>query len=185
MSLAALADRPFELLLALEQMARQAIAARGGADVASEEWTGIGFKLGTENFVADRTDVREVLPVPEQLTRVPGAKPWLRGVANVRGQLLTVVDLRAFLGAGGAATGRHARMLLVASREVPTGLVVDEVTGFRRFSEDSYSSEPVATVVRCEHYLDGSFRRGTETWPRFSLVKLLEDEQFQNAGEAA
>ena len=185
MSLAALAERPFELLLALEQLARQAIAARGGADTASEEWTGIGFKLGTENFVADRTDVREVLPVPEQLTRVPGAKPWLRGVANVRGQLLTVVDLRAFLGAGGAAAGRHARMLLVASREVPTGLIVDEVTGFRRFGEDSYSSEPVATVVRCEHYLDGSFRRGTETWPRFSLVKLLEDEQFQNAGEAA
>ena len=184
MTLAALTDRPFELLLELEQLARAAIAAEDGAELAAEEWTGIGFKLGAENFVADRTDVREVLPVPEQLTRVPGAKPWLRGIANIRGQLLTVVDMRTFLGAGGASAGRHARMLLVASREVPTGLIVDEVTGFRRFSEDSYSEQPVATMIRCEHYLEGSFRRGSETWPRFSLLKLLDDEQFLNAGEA-
>jgi twitching motility protein PilI len=184
LSLAALIDEPFELLLELERMARQAVAARQGSDVATEEWIGIGFKLAGEDFVAARTDIREVLPVPEQLTRVPGAKPWLRGIANVRGQLLTVVDLKAFLGAGGALSDRHSRMLLVASRGVPTGLIVDEVTGFKRFSEDSYGEQAAPTMIRCEHYLNGAFRRGSETWPRFSLLKLLEDEQFLNAGEA-
>jgi twitching motility protein PilI len=183
LSLAALIDEPFELLLALEGLARQAVAARQGADVATEEWIGIGFKLGGEDFVVARTDIREVLPVPEQLTRVPGAKPWLRGIANVRGQLLTVVDLKAFLGAGGSMPDRHSRMLLIASREVPTGLIVDEVTGFKRFSEDSYGEKTVNTVIRCEHYLDGSFQRGNEIWPRFSLLKLLEDEHFLDAGE--
>lgn len=183
MSLAALIEEPFELLLELERLARRAISKQGGAGETAEEWVGIGFKLGGEDFVVARTEVREVLPVPEQLTRVPGSKPWLRGIANVRGQLLTVVDLKNFLGAGGGMHDRHARMLLVASREVPTGLIVDEVTGFKRFSEDGYSDAPVATVIRCEHYVDGAFRRGNETWPRFSLAKLLEDEQFLNAGE--
>lgn len=184
MSLAALIHEPFELLLELERLARRAVAARDGGGQAAEEWVGIGFKLGNENFVAARTDIREVLPVPEQLTRVPNAKPWLRGIANVRGQLLTVVDLKNFLGAGGSMHDRHARMLLVASREVPTGLIVDEVTGFKRFGEGDYSNQPVATVIRCEHYIDGAFRRGAETWPRFTLAKLLKDEQFLNAGEA-
>lgn len=184
MSLASLIDEPFELLLELERLARRAVAARDGGGQAVEEWVGIGFKLAGENFVAARTDIREVLPVPEVLTRVPNAKPWLRGIANVRGQLLTVVDLKNFLGAGGSMHDRHARMLLVASREIPTGLIVDEVTGFKRFGEDGYSEQPVATVIRCEHYLDGAFRRGSETWPRFSLAKLLHDEQFLSAGEA-
>jgi twitching motility protein PilI len=183
LSLQALIEQPFELLLELERRAKAAIAAHRGADIADEEWVGIGFRLGTEKFVTARAEVREILPVPEQLTRVPAAKPWLRGIANIRGQLLTVVDLRAFLGAGRSQLDRHARVLLAASREVPTALVVDEVLGFRRFREDDYNDQPPATVIRCEHYLRGAFRRASEVWPRFSLFKLLEDEQFLNAGE--
>jgi twitching motility protein PilI len=183
LSLHDLIEEPFDLLLELENRARAAIAARSGTDTASEEWVGIGFRLGTEHFVSDRTDIREILPVPTQLTRVPNAKPWLRGVANVRGQLLTVVDLKTFLGAGSAASDRHARMLVVASREVPTGLIVDEVAGFRRFGTDSYSEEPVAAMLRCDGYLEGAYRRGSEFWPRFSLMRLLKDQSFLDAGE--
>jgi len=176
-------QQPFELLLEMERRARLAISARDGADQVSEEWVGIGFRLGTENFVTARTSVREILPLPESVTRVPGAKSWLRGIANVRGQLLTVVDLKAFLGAGSSTPDRHARMLLTASRDIPTGLIVDEVSGFRRFGAQEYSEEPAATVIRCEHYLEGAYRRGADTWPLFSVLKLLDDEHFQTAGD--
>jgi twitching motility protein PilI len=185
LSLRALAERPFDLLLELERRARAAIAAREGAPAAADEWVGIGFRLGAERFVTSRGDVREVLPVPEQVTRVPGAKPWLRGIANLRGQLLTVVDLKSFLGAGGATNERQARILIVASREVPTGLIVDEVIGFRRFGADDFRDEMPAGVIRCEHYLEGSYRRASEVWPRFSFTKLLVDQQFLSAGETA
>lgn len=185
MNLHALAEQPFELLLEIERRARAAIAAREGAPTSSDEWVGIGFRLGAERFVTGRADVREVLPIPDQVTRVPGAKPWLRGIANLRGQLLTVVDLKSFLGAGGPSPDRQARVLVVASREVPTGLIVDEVIGFRRFSSTDYRDEAPPGVLRCEHYLDGSYRRGAEVWPRFSLLKLLEDPLFLTAGETA
>jgi twitching motility protein PilI len=184
LNLQALVDRPFELLVELERRARAAIAAREGAPAASDEWVGIGFRLGAERFVAARGDIREVLPVPDQVTRVPGAKPWLRGIANLRGQLLTVVDLKSFLGAGSAAAERQARILIVASRDVPTGLIIDEVLGFRRFGTNEYHADAPAGVIRCEHYLEGCYRRGGEVWPRFSLSKLLADEQFLMAGEA-
>ena len=185
MSLEALAERPFDLLLELERRARAAIAAREGAPAAVDEWVGIGFRIGAERFVTSRAEVREVLPLPEHITRVPGAKPWLRGIANLRGQLLTVVDLKSFLGAGSAGSERSARVLVVSSRDVPTGLIVDEVVGFRRFGPDDYRDEAPAGVIRCEHYLEGCYRRGTEVWPRFSLMKLLEDEHFLTAGETA
>jgi twitching motility protein PilI len=183
LSLAALAERPFELLLELERRARAAMAARAGAPVAADEWVGIGFRLGAEQFVASRGDIREVLPLPEQVTRVPGAKAWLRGIANLRGQLLTVVDLKAFLGSGSTTADRRARALVIASREVPTGLLVDEVLGLRRFGASELRGEAPSGVIRCEHYLEGCYRRGNEVWPRFSFMKLLEDRQFLNAGE--
>jgi twitching motility protein PilI len=177
LSLQALAEQPFELLVEIERRARAAIAAREGAPEATDEWVGIGFRLGAERFVTSRADVREVLPIPEQVTRVPGAKPWLRGIANLRGQLLTVVDLKSFLGAGAPAADRQARVLVVASREVPTGLI------FRRFGSADYREETGPSVIRCEHYLEGSYRRGQELWPKFSLLKLLEDPLFLTAGE--
>lgn len=185
MSLAALRERPFELLLELERMARAATAARDGGDGAGDEWIGIGFRLGAEHFVTGRNDVREVLPVPDPVTRVPGAKYWLRGIANVRGQLLTIVDLKAFLGAGGSSLDRRSRILVTASRDVPTGLIVDEVVGFRRFSTDEYREQAPQPRIRCDHYLEGGFGQGSDVWARFSITKLLEDEQFQSAGEAA
>src|SRR6202008_1426036 len=113
LTLQALAEQPFALLVELERRARAAIAARDGAPAASDEWVGIGLRPGAEGFVRSRGDVREVLPIPEQVTRVPGAKPWLRGIANLRGQLLTVVDLKSFLGAGAPAADRQARGLVV------------------------------------------------------------------------
>ena len=184
MSLSTLSGEPFELLLELERRAHAAIARREGGDGDAAEWVGVAFRVGAEHFVAPRSDVREVLPVPPSLTRVPGAKPWMTGIANVRGQLLTIVDLKAFLGGGISMPDRHNRVLAVASREVPTGLIVDEVLGFRRFSDNDYREDTPATVVRCEGYLEGGYRRGSEIWPRFSLMKLLEDELFLDAGEA-
>lgn len=185
MELRSLADDPFELLLELERRARGAMTAPGESGDAAEEWVGIAFRIGSESFVTSRSDVREVMPLPDPLTRVPGAKPWLRGVTNVRGELLTVVDLRGFLGAGGATPDRHGRVLVMASRDVPTGVLVDQVFGFRRFARDEFLDQSPPPVLRCEQYLRGAYQRGTETWPKFDFSALLEDDNFLQAGDGS
>ncbi len=185
MSLAGLIDDPFELLLEMERRAKASVVRQQGTDAADEVWIGIGFRLGSENFVAARSDVREVLPVPEHITRVPGAKTWLRGVANVRGQLITIVDLRSFLGGGRCHPDRHTRVLHLASRELPTAVIVDEVLGFRRFPPTGFDRELPDTALRTDRYLSGRFQHGGEVWPLFGFSRLLDDELFQRAGEKA
>jgi twitching motility protein PilI len=182
LSLADLTDDPFSLLLELERRARAAVAAGRGSAHAVEEWVGVAFKLGSEQFVTARAGVREVLPAPEQITRIPGARPWLRGIANVRGQLLTIVDLKAFLGGGTTPTDRRARLLVLASRDVPTAVIVDEVLGFRRFAVTAFAAEARATSIRCEHYLTGAWSRDDGDYPLFDMSRLLEDANFLNAG---
>lgn len=182
MSLRALRDQPFELLRELERRSRAALT-EGGAAAPGEEWVGIAIRLGPERFVVPRQQIREVLPVPVSLARVPGGRSWLRGIANVRGQLLPLTDLKALFGAGSASKERQARVLVVNHREVPAGLVVDEVIGFRRFPLGSYQPAAPATVIRAEQYLDGAYRDGGDTWPVFDLYTLVEHERFQQAAE--
>jgi twitching motility protein PilI len=180
-SLKALREKPFELLCELERQARAALSGLGRDAGGEREWVGVAFRLGAENFLVAREETREVLGFPAVVTRVPGAKSWIRGIANVRGQLLPVVDLRAFLGGGMSVTGRSARVLVAHHREVPAGLLVDEVLGFRRFSDGEFSAVAPATIARCERYLAGAFRRSSECWPVFSLRTLLESAEFLQA----
>jgi twitching motility protein PilI len=182
LSLKDLISEPFELLLELERRARDAISTRQGKGEATEEWIGVAFRLGTHHFVTARAAVREVLSAPEQVARIPGSKTWLRGIANVRGQLLTIADLKAFLGAGQTHADRKARVLLLASRDVPTALLVDEVLGFRRFAVSDFSEELPDTEIRCEQYLVGTWKSGDDIYPMFDLGRLLEDENFLTAG---
>jgi len=168
----------------MEEQARAAALRREGEHAeGGGEWIGVGFRLGSDHFVADRAEVKEVLSVPESTTRVPGAKSWLRGIANVRGQLITVVDLKAFLGGGISMPDRRSRVLVVSSRDVPTGLLVDEVLGFRRFNASDYRTDAITPIIRCDGYIEGSYRRGAEAWPYFRLSKLLADGQFLTAAD--
>ena len=97
--------------------------------------------------------------------------------------VLTVRNTRAPVASSLIDTpnSRNVRVIVVNHREVPAGLVVDEVLGFRRFSESEFSGDAPPTVVRCERYLAGAFRRGPEQWPVLSLRQLVESPSFQEA----
>jgi twitching motility protein PilI len=178
--LTTLIEQPFDLLQELERRSRAAHAGQGG-DGLPTEWVGIGFRIGQEQFVAGRTEVREVLMLPETMTRVPGARRWVLGIANLRGHLLPLIDLKMFLGSGRTSLRRATRVISVNHRDIPAGLVVDEVLGFRRFMEHEYTDRWPPTVVRCDRYLQGAYQRGHDSWPVFALFELVESTSFLQA----
>ena len=85
------------------------------------------------------------------------------------------------LGSGRTTLRRTTRVISVNHREVPAGLVVDEVLGFRRFGDREYIDQVPETVVRCERFLAGSYERGDERWPVLSLFDLVESNLFLQA----
>jgi twitching motility protein PilI len=180
-ALRSLRDRPFELLKELEKRSRSVTSGAAPDTAAGQEWVGVAFRMGGETFLVAREETREVLGYPAVVTRIPGAKTWVKGLANVRGQLLPMLDLRQFLGSGPTTVGRNTRVVVVNHREIPAGLMVDEVLGFRRFAEPEFNAEPPPTVIRCDSYLAGAFRRGGEVWPVLSLKSLVESQSFLQA----
>jgi purine-binding chemotaxis protein CheW len=84
--------------------------------------------MGSSRYAVGLAQVAEVGKVPP-LTRVPGSPAWLAGVANWRGRILPVVDLRSLLGADVAGFGPSARLVALTSDAATVGVVVDAVDG--------------------------------------------------------
>jgi twitching motility protein PilI len=91
----------------------------------------LGMQLGTETWLVDLGDAGEVIPVPA-VTPVPLTRPWFKGVANVRGNLYSVIDFPAFLGVGAVALSEQSRLLLLGERfRTSAALLIDRSLGLR------------------------------------------------------
>jgi len=89
----------------------------------------LAFRLGaTERFGLVYRFLDEII-YPGQIAQVPCTPPFVAGVVNWRGQLLTVLDLNAFFRVPPAALDREARILVVSAAECRVGLLVNEVHG--------------------------------------------------------
>jgi purine-binding chemotaxis protein CheW len=92
------------------------------------------FTLGEDGFAIEVRCAREVVIVDE-FTIVPRGPSYLVGVANLRGLILPIVDIRALLGLAPRAVGRGTRVLVVAAESSQVGMAVDAVAGLTSFDE--------------------------------------------------
>ena len=122
----------FLKLLEYEQRSLAYEPQEGAGNLRSGEWIGVVFRIGEIRLTCSIDHMHEFLPVPHY-TPVPGAKPWILGLASVRGDLLTVVDLAWFLTGERTLTTIRTRLLAANLRGQPVGLMVDEVFGQRHF----------------------------------------------------
>lgn len=104
------------------------VDAREGVDDTAVSTDAIVVRLGAGKFAVDLASVAEVGRAPS-VTRVPGLPAWLAGVANWRGRILPVLDLRPLLGADAVALGPAGRLIVLTDGGIAVGLFVDGVDG--------------------------------------------------------
>lgn len=174
---------PFAELSRLERLGRERGALMPTAEPSRGQWAGIAFRVGARRFVSPMQEVAEVLR-PPTVSPVPHARNWLRGVANIRGTLMPVVDLSAFFGLGSAAGSALARVLVIAHGEAHTGLLVDELVGMRHFDEAA-ARAPTDAEYRgsgpAAAYVEAVLETDTSPWPVFSMAALARDPAFLRA----
>lgn len=177
-NLRSLRDRPFELLKELERRSRETPHGQASASGAGE-WVGVAIRSGAGHWLVPREEVREVMEFPPS-TRVPGARPWVRGITNVRGRLVPVIDLLAFDSEGETRTSRASRLIIVNHADIPAAILVDEVMGFRRFAATEFTAMTDPTDGDGDDFVVGHCQRGKEDWPVMSLMKLIESSRFSD-----
>ncbi|WLG96196.1 chemotaxis protein CheW [Pseudomonas sp. FP198] len=169
----------FELLLQIDRRCRLLGADLPSQPTHRDSWSGIGFRLGEHWYVAPMGEVSEVLHEP-RYTSLPGVKPWVRGVANLRGRLLPLMDLCGFFGHELSSVRKQRRVLVVDNEEVFAGLLVDEVLGLQHFAQGSL--EPVAPGHLDgpeSAFVQGGFP-GDRQWQVFSPFAVTRSPGFMD-----
>jgi twitching motility protein PilI len=174
-------ERLVALLRALEARCLAHAVGLPQQVVVEETWEGVLFSVAGQLFVTPLDEVKEILNHPAALTRVPGTQPWVSGVANIRGNLLPIIDLQSFLLHRQTVPGRRSRVLVVDHEGVYAGLLVDPLVGIRRFYLSERSSRPVDLPKAIQSYIDMVYEHGAERWPVFSLHRLATSPEFQFA----
>ncbi len=179
---------PFALLLEYESKSLAHVAGLPEQIDAPGLWRGVGYRVGARRLASGFDEVVEILPLP-QVTAVPGAQPWMLGVANVRGNLLPIVDLKQFLEGERTVLHEGQRALVVRQPGGDVAVLVDELYGQRSFVEaqqvDLEQAQARADQAladgRYAHFIDRAYRVDAGTWGVFSLDRLARTPEFRTA----
>lgn len=181
---AALDDAGPRLLRILQEIEERCLEHAVGLPqqmVVEEAWGGVLFSVGGRVLVAPLGEVKEILNYPAAITSVPGTKSWVCGVANIRGNLLPIIDLQAFLMGKPTLPGRRSRVLVVEHGGVFTSLLVDQMVGIRHFYPSERSREPVDLPDAVGRFVEYCYRLDDEDWPVFGIHRLIASPEFQSA----
>jgi purine-binding chemotaxis protein CheW len=100
------------------------------------------FRLDKEEFGVPIDSVQEIVRVPEELTHVPMAPPFVEGVINLRGAVLPVIDLRRRLGLPSVARSDRQRVMVFLIAGIRTGFIVDLVAEVLKIHKSAIEPAP-------------------------------------------
>jgi twitching motility protein PilI len=140
-------------------------------------WDGVSYRLGENRLVTPMEQVREIL-TSVSFSRLPGVKPWVRGVANVRGNLLPILDLHGLVLGELTRMTRRSRVLVLHHQGIHAGLMVDEVLGMRHFFDEEFRPEKNQLAASLHKYMTGTCFQEGETWGVLDIHRLVEMPEF-------
>ena len=174
---------PFDVLVDYERRSLAHVVGLPEQLDAPGLWRGVGFRIGGRRLASGFDEVVEILPMP-QVTAVPGAQPWMLGLANVRGNLLPVVDLKQFLDGERTVLHESQRILLVRQPGGDVAVLIDELFGQRSFNDEQQLQDADTEQLkegRYAHFIDRAYRLNEQTWAIFSLERLARTPEFRQA----
>lgn len=133
----------------------------------------VGFKVGDELFGIDISKVQEIILAPE-ITSIPDSNEHFEGVINLRGKIVTVIDLRKKMGFSPHEYSKKKKILIVESGQKIIGFIVKEVTEV--FSLPDNSVELPLTIVSSPgmEYIEGIVKLDDRIIMMLDLDKVSE-----------
>ena len=174
------ARSPFVVLADYEQRSLAHVAGLPEQLDAPGLWRGVAYRVGSHRLASGFDEVVEILSMPT-LTAVPGSQAWMLGVANVRGTLLPVVDLKQFLEGERTVLHEGQRVLVVRQPGGDVAITIDEMYGQRSFVEAQGIDVAPVAEGRYAHFVDRAYRMNDQDWGVFSLDRLARTPEFRQA----
>lgn len=144
----------------------------------------VTFRLDGEVYAIDVGNAREIVGVP-RLTRMPSTPHWIRGVMNLRGSVVPVVDLKQKFEMGTTEITKDACILIVEfeaeDQGFTIGLLVDSVVEVFELSPNRIEEPPRFGMRYSPRYLKGMGRRGDVVFVILDADKVFGDNEVSLA----
>ena len=148
------------------QLLERMQAARNNASARVNQ---LGVQMGSERFLLELTQVGEIVPVPP-ITVVPLTQPWYLGLANVRGNLISVIDLARYQLGTETVIGSDSRLITFANGlGFNCALLVSRVYGLRHAAGMESSGQRLLDADANE-------------WTPLDLAALVAETRFLHVG---
>ena len=136
----------------------------------------VTFQLGKEIFGIDTNLIKEIIRYPE-ITEVPKAPKYLKGLANLRGIIIPVIDTRIKLDISNIEITPHTRVLILDIGKTFLGLIVDRIKGVIDVEENEVEPPPQVLSSEIEkEYISGVIRKNGQLILKLNLENLCKIE---------
>lgn len=153
----------------------QALSRESGRDESADAGIEVvEFTLSYETYAVASEYVREVYPL-EELTPLPCTPAFVLGIVNVRGEILSVIDIKKFFELPEKGLTDLNKVIVLESNDMVFGIVADTINGVRRILRaDIQSSLPTLTGIRSDYLLGVTAERVVI----LDAEKILSDEKL-------
>ncbi len=142
----------------------------------------VGFRIGRETFGVPISLVHEIVRVPE-ITSVPDSPGFVEGVINLRGKIISVVDLRKRFGEAITPANRKNRILVTSVEGKLVGLIVDAASEVLKISENDIGPPPGVFSEDEVHYVTGVAKYQGRLIILIDLNKILQKGELRRLDE--
>jgi len=142
----------------------------------------VGFQVGRETYGVSITSLHEIVRVPE-ITAVPDAPEYMEGVINLRGKIVSVIDLRKRLGESKVTPSRRNRILVIEHKARLAGLIVDSASEVLKIPASDVKESPTSLRECSTNCVTGLAKYKGRLIVLLDMTKLLDIESTQRRGE--
>ncbi|MCF6202570.1 MAG: chemotaxis protein CheW [Methylococcaceae bacterium] len=135
----------------------------------------VTFRLGDEKYGINVMQVQEVLRITE-IAPVPGAPPYVLGIINLRGNVVTVIDTRNRFGLMSKETDDSSRVVIIETENHIIGILVDSVAEVVELRASEMENAPNVGNEESSKYIQGVTSTENELLILVDLNKFLSDE---------
>lgn len=143
--------------------------------------TSLTFYIGDTMYGLPLTNVLEIINV-QPIAKVPGTPMYVKGVINLRGGIVPIVDVRLKFGQMEKDYDEFTNIIITQLADITVGLVVDRVSNVVRSEAVDISSLPEFSTVNTNRYMTSVSRMGSQLIMNLNCETILEDDNILNIG---
>lgn len=149
--------------------------AKGVAEDPVLQW--VTFRLDNETYGINVMQVQEVLRYSE-IAPVPGAPPYVLGIINLRGNVVTVIDTRLRFGLSETETNDQTRIVIIETENQVVGILVDAVAEVVYLRQSEIETTPNVGNDETAKFIQGVCHKNEELLILVDLEKMMSDEEW-------